>query len=125
MDTSYLQAEVASDIKTFVAKENQPRRLLKHLNWQLVDQCAAADAVIRIYFAHSESYLTVANKDQRGGTTSSDSVETVTQVVLLVYDRASVRLLYRTEVKDRAANRVALLKSPFSKLVKDVKAIGG
>jgi hypothetical protein len=67
----------------------------------------------------------VANKDQRGGTTSSDSVETVTQVVLLVYDRASVRLLYRTEVKDRAANRVALLKSPFSKLVKDVKAIGG
>ncbi|MGD0224946.1 MAG: VWA domain-containing protein [Terriglobia bacterium] len=125
VDTSYLQAEVASDIKTFVAKENQPRRLLKHLNWQLVDQCAAADAVIRIYFAHSESYLTVANKDQRGGTTSSDSVETVTQVVLLVYDRASVRLLYRTEVKDRAANRVALLKSPFSKLVKDVKAIGG
>jgi hypothetical protein len=125
VDTSYLEAGVASDIKTFVARENQPGRLLRRLNWQLADQCAAADAVIRIYFAHSERYITVTNKDPSGGVTSSDSIETVTQVVLLVYDRASVRLLYRTEVKDHAANRVALLKGPFSRLVKDIKALGG
>jgi VWFA-related protein len=125
VDTSYLEAGAASEVKTFVARENQPGRLLSRLNWQLADECAAADAVIRIYFAHSERYTTVTNKDHSGGVTSSDSIETVTQVVLLVYDRASVRLLYRTQVKEPSTNRVALLKGPFSRLVKDIKALGG
>jgi hypothetical protein len=123
VDTSYLEAGVASDIKTFVARENQPGRLLRRLNWQLADPCAAADAVIRVYFASSER-LTTGTGAARWEA-ASPSYEPVTQVVLLVYDRASVRLLYRTEVKEPATNRVALLKGPFSRLVKDIKALGG
>jgi len=123
VDTSYLEAGVASDVKTFVAKENQPGRLLKRLRWQLTDQCAAADAVIRVYFASSER-LTTGTGVARWEAASA-SYEPATQVVLLVYDRSSIRLLYRTEVKEPSTNHVALLKGPFSRLVKDVKALGG
>jgi hypothetical protein len=49
--------------------------------------------------------------------------EQVTQVVLLIYDRASVRVLYRTEGQGAGKNRGALLKGPFSRLVKDMKAL--
>ncbi len=123
VDTSYLEAGVASDVKTFVAREKQPGQLLKLMTWEFTDQCAAADAFIRVYFAPSERHVTESDYSLRGGGTSRDFYEPVTQVVLLVYDRASVRLLYRTEAQGQATNRVALLKGPFAKLVKDIKEL--
>lgn len=124
VDTSYLETKIASDVKTFVAKENQPGQLLKQVNWELTDQCAAADAVIRVYFAPSERHVTRTDDYLRGGQTTEEFFEPVTQVVLLVYDRASVRLLYRAEDQGQAISRAALLKGPFSRLAKDMKGHG-
>jgi hypothetical protein len=121
VDTSYLEEAQALDIKRFVAKENQPGQLLRQIPWELTDQCAAADAVIRVYFTQSERVTKEAGNLLRGGAPSATFSEQVIQVVLLIYDRASVRMLYRTEGQDKGTNRAALLKGPFARLVKDLK----
>ena len=59
-----------------------------------------------------------------GGVGSFSLPVPVIQVVLLIYDRASVRLLYRTEDNDLETKRMILLKGPFSRLVKDVEKLG-
>jgi hypothetical protein len=129
VDTSYLEAGVALDVKTFVAKENQPGQLLTRLSWKITEDCAGADALIRVYFAPSERHVALANDALPGQRAPSGQMapleenEQVTQVVLLIYDRASVRVLYRTEGHGARKNRGALLKGPFSRLVKDMKAL--
>jgi len=129
VDTSYLEAGVALDVKTFVAKENQPGQLLTRLSWKITEDCAGADALIRVYFAPSERHVALANDALPGQRAPSGQMapleenEQVTQVVLLIYDRASVRVLYRTEGHGAGKNRGALLKGPFSRLVKDMKAL--
>ena len=120
VDTSYLEAGAAFDVKTFVERENQPGQLLGRLSWKITEDCAEADALIRVYFAPSERHVTLANDAQTG--VPLEENEKVTQVVLLIYDRASVRVLYRSESQGQGKNREALLKGPFSRLVKDMKA---
>lgn len=128
-DTSYLEADVAFDVKTFVARENQPGRLLRRLSWKITEDCAGADALIRVYFAPSERHVAFTNdvlvgqRAPSGQTAPLEENEQVTQVVLLIYDRASLRVLYRTEGQGQGRNRGALLKGPFSRLVKDMKAL--
>jgi hypothetical protein len=124
VDTSYLQEGEASDIKKFVARENQPGQLLRRLTWEFTDQCAAADAVIRVYFAQSVHLTQEPGDELHGGVGSFSLPVPVIQVVLLIYDRASVRLLYRTEDNDLETKRMIFLKGPFSRLVKDVEKLG-
>jgi hypothetical protein len=125
VDTSYLEAGLAFDVKTFVARENQPGQLLGRLSWKITEDCAGADAVIRVYFAPSERHVTlgITSDVLAGERAPLEDYEQVTQVVLLIYDRASVRVLYRTEGQGQGKNREALLKGPFSRLVKDMKAL--
>jgi len=129
VDTSYLEAGAAFDVKAFVARENQPGRLLSRLGWRITEDCAGADALIRVYFAPSERRVALTNdarpgqRAPSGQTAPLEENEPVTQVVLLIYDRASVRVLYRTEGQGTGKNRAGLLKGPFSKLVKDMKAL--
>ena len=121
VDTSYLAAGEASDIKGFVASENQPGQLLKRLPWQFADPCSPSDVVIRVNFNQGKRRVVLTEKGKVGGATSAESFQRVNQVVLLVYGRASVRLLYRTEVEGSAKNRAASLKGLFSRLIKDMK----
>jgi len=129
VDTSYLREGETSDVKTFVARENQPGHLLRRLNWEFTDQCAAANAVIRVYFAQTEVNIHRTDVGPRpdvgqGGVASSSVSEEEIQVVLLIYDRASVRILYRTETQYKGPNRRTMLKDPFSRLVKDLRRLG-
>jgi hypothetical protein len=110
VDASYLQTDVASDVKAFVTEQNQSGQSLKRINWELTNECATADAVIRVYFAPSALHI-------------ADWREAVTQVVLLIYDRPSVRVLYRTEVDVPGKKPAVLLKGPFTRLVKDIKEL--
>ena len=129
LDTSNLEAGAAFDVKTFVAKENQPGQSLSRLGWKITEDCTGADALIRVYFAPSESHVALTNDALPGQRVPSgqraplEESERVTQVVLLIYDRASVRLLYRTQSQGTGRNLGALLKGPFSRLVKDMKAL--
>jgi hypothetical protein len=129
VDTSYLAEGEALEIKQFVAKESRPGHLLRRMPWELTDQCAAADAVIRAYFAQtvllnlSPDVGSCSDLDLYRRLTCSSFSEQGIQVVLLVYDRASVRRLYRTEGRYKGTNRTALLKGLFSKLVKDLRSV--
>jgi hypothetical protein len=107
-----------------VARENQPGQLLRRLTWEFTEQCAAADAVIRVYFAQSVHLTQEPGDELHGGVGSFSLPVPVIQVVLLIYDRASVRLLYRTEDNDLETKRMIFLKGPFSRLVKDVEKLG-
>jgi len=121
VDTSYLEEADALDIKDFVAREYQPGQLLSQIPWNLTDQCAAADAVIRVYFTQSELLTREEGNLLRGGVPTVTFSEQVIQAVLFIYDPASVRVLFRTEGQDKGTKRAALLKDPFSRLVKDLK----
>lgn len=124
IDTSILEPAAASEVTSYVEKESQPGHLLTRLPWRLNQSCAPDDAVIRVYFAQGEhrstTYMTGSHLS---GPTSLDSYEPETRVVLLIYGRASVRLLYRTEFGSPGAKRAALLKVPFSRLVKDMSTL--
>jgi hypothetical protein len=125
VDTSNLEPLVAADVAALVAKENRPHNLLKHMAWTLTDRCAEADAVIRVYFAPSEQHVRIEHTPENIGPALSYSnfVEPATEVVLWVYDRASLRVLYRTEVHSQKTKPAALLKDPFSRLVKETKEL--
>ncbi len=119
VDTSYLEGREAVEVKKFVTIESRPGHLLRQMPWELTDQCAAADAVIRVYFAQTERITQRTESTPIGGWTIANVSEQVIQVVLLVYDRASIRILYRTKGPDWATNLKAL-KGVFSKLVRDL-----
>jgi hypothetical protein len=125
VDTSYLEQADARAVTEFVAKENQPRQLLSEIPWKLSDQCPAADAVIRVYFTEVELFGRESGNPLRGGAPAVTFSEQLVQTVLLIYDRASVRVLYRyrSEGRERGNKRAVLLKDPFSRLVKDLKRV--
>lgn len=124
VDTSYLESAVASDVKTFVDRESQPGHLLTHMSWRIAENCTAVDAIIRVYFVESERQSTAGALKSGFPLGSSVNIwQPGTQVVLLIYDRPSVRLLYRTEFLGPEAHHAALLRVPFSKLVRDVRSL--
>ncbi len=128
IDTSYLGEAEALDIRNFVAKESQPGHLLRRMPWDLSDDCAAPDAVIRVYFTQAE---VIANRTEVSSPcnvslflcSGSRSVLQGIQIVLLIYDRASVRILYRTQAQYNGAKRKTMLRGSFSRLVKDLKGV--
>ena len=124
VDTSDLEGAEAREVQDFVAKESKPGHLLRQMPWELTDQCSSADAVIRSYFSQNtvQKTETIPCSDLTvcGGDISSSYFQQVTQVVLLIYDRASVRVLYRTEGRGERTKRLAL-KGSFTELAKDLK----
>jgi hypothetical protein len=125
VDTSYLEPATAADVNSFVGKESRQGHLLTHMNWRFLEKCAEADAIVRVYFAGSQRNSTRELPGNAGWIAPAplNVSEPATQVVLLIYDRASVRVLYRTETLGPRTSRVALLRLPFSKLVKDMNAL--
>jgi hypothetical protein len=124
VDTSYLEEREALEVKNFVAKESQPGHLLRRMPWELTDQCAGADAVIRMYFSKTDVRKTTAmpcsDIDVTGCGKTAVTFEQAVLTVLLIYDRASVRVLYRTEGRGERTKRLAL-KGSFTELAKDLK----
>lgn len=126
LDTSNLDARVASEVKTFMAWEDKGGRFLKQTNWELTDTCAATDVAIRVYFVPGEPcHMDQANMGNPHDTSGLSLVycEPVNRVVLLVYDRASVRILYRKEAEGNETSNAALLKAHFPRLVKGIKEL--
>jgi hypothetical protein len=125
VDTSNLEPGLASYISALVAKKEHSRNPLKHLPWKFTDQCAAADAVIRMYLAPAERHVRIEQTSTMmdAGVSYSNFDEPTTEVVLLVYERASLDVLYRTEIETQLTKPQALLKVPLSRLVKEANAL--
>jgi hypothetical protein len=120
IDTRHIEGPEADEVKDFMAKEGQPGKLLSRLPWMLIDDCTKADAVARIYFAPVEATEIRENKVSSLRQTSGP--RQASQPVLLIYDKASIRLFYRAEGLFLHGDPVNVLGSPFSMLLKDLKA---
>jgi hypothetical protein len=128
VDTSNLEPGLASAVTALVAERNHRHSALKRMPWTFTDQCAVADAVIRMYSTTNELHVReeqVAGPgpgELGGEVTYPKVVELATKVVLLVYDRPSLRVLYRTDVESPRKNPAVLLRRPFQRLVKEAIA---
>ncbi|HEY6291739.1 MAG TPA: hypothetical protein VI455_09300 [Terriglobia bacterium] len=121
VDSSHMGESEVTQLKDFLAKESQPKKLLSKLPWKLIDDCTKADAVARIYFAPVD--LRVDIRDEESGRKKSWNPGQSAQPVLLIYDKASIRLFYRAEGEVLRGKAVDALGSPFSTLLKDLKQI--
>jgi hypothetical protein len=120
VDTRHLEGIEAVQVNEFVAEESKPGKLMSRLPWTLVDDCTKADAVARIYFAPVE--VTDVTEDKGSGLKKTSRPRQVSQPVLLIYDKASIRLFYRTESSTLEGDRMNVLGSPFTMLAKDLRA---
>lgn len=120
VDLSHMESSQAAGVKEFLAKESEPKKLLSRLPWQLVDDCTKADAVARIYFARVDVREEMSAPNLAG---SPVSFRQSRQPVLLLYDKASIRLFYRAEGQILGRKAEDVIGSPFAMLVKDLKKI--
>ncbi len=120
MDLNHMESSQAAEVKEFLAKESGPKKLLGHLPWQLVDDCAKADAVARIHFSRIHVLEEMPGPVAAG---TAVSVRRGSQSVLLLYDKASIRLFYRAESQVLDGTTKDALRSPFAMLVKDMKKV--
>ena len=118
VDTDHMESSEAATVKEFVAKESEPKKLLGRLPWQLVDDCTKADAVARIHFA---SIHVLEEMPGAAAASTAVSVRRGSQCVLLLFDKASIRLFYRAQNQVFDGTAKDALRSPFAMLVKDMK----
>jgi hypothetical protein len=119
VDAGHLEGPEADEVKEFVEEEGKPGKLLSRLPWRLIDDCAKADAVARIYFAPVE--VTDVTEDKGSGIQKKSPPRQFSQPVLLIYDKASIRLFYRAEGLIASGDSMKIMASPFSMLIKDLK----
>jgi hypothetical protein len=120
VDLNHMDSSEAAGVKEFLAKENQPKKLVGRLPWQLVADCTKADAVARIYFAPADVSQEMSGLGVIG---TAVSVRHGFESVLLLHDKASIRLFYRAEDQALGRDEPRLLQGAFSMLVKDLKKI--
>lgn len=120
VDARHIEGPQADEVREFVEKEGKPGKLLSRLPWRLIDDCTKADAVARIYFAPVE--VTDVTEDKGSGVKKASQSRQFSQPVLLIYDKASIRLFYRAEGLIAYGDPMKIIASPFSMLVRDLKA---
>lgn len=120
VDARHIEDSEAEEVKEFMRQEAKPGKLLSHLPWTLIDDCTKADAVARIYFAPVE--VTDVTEDKGSSLRKTSPARRVSQPVLLIYDKASIRLFYRAEGVVAYGDPLKIMASPFSMLMKDLKA---
>lgn len=122
VDLRNLESRQAADVKEFLTLARQAGTVLDRLPWRLTDDCTKADAVARIYF------VPVGIREERAGgsfAASQVSSRQDSQPVLLLYDKACIRLFYRAEGQVFRGNAGKVLASPFALLIKDLEKING
>jgi hypothetical protein len=126
LDTSALAKPELGLLKRVVNRATKPNGVLSKLNWQLLDACDSADAIVKLDMRDrdKESWDDAHAPASSGvglGISTVTSV-TVAQAKMLVTNRASGKTLYQVEGKPRNDGESAF-ESVFSKLLGDVKAL--
>ena len=119
LDVKHLRDIEAADFQNFLAKEGQPGKVLSLLPWKLRDDCAKADAVARVYFTSVESSKRREQDARRDA--AMFGFPRGRRPVLLIYDRASIRLYYRAEGPDTRGDPLSALTKLFSGLLEDLQ----
>jgi hypothetical protein len=121
VDVSALGGAEAAEVREFLAQDGGPKKLLSRLPWRLIDDCTKADAVARIYFR--PAMVTEVLNNHETGLKQVLPPSERSYPVLLVYDKASIRLFYRAEGSITRGNPTKVLGSPFSMLLEDLKTV--
>ena len=121
VDVSSLEGSDAAEVREFLAADSGPKKLLTRLPWRLMNDCTQADAVARIYF--TPATVTEVLTNHESGLKQVSASGERSYAVLLVYDKASVRLFYRAEGSVSHGDPTKVLGSPFSMLLKDLKTV--
>ena len=120
-DVSSLEGSEAAKVREFLAEGGGPKKLLSGLPWRLIEDCTKADAVARIYF--TRAVVTEVLNGKGTGLKQMSGPDERPYPVLLVYDKASIRLFYRAEGSITYGDPTKVLGSPFSMLLKDLETV--
>jgi len=126
LDTDALSKPQLGLLKRVINHATKPNGVLAKLNWQLLDACDSADAVVKLDLRDSdkESWDDAHAPAGSGGISGISTVTSITvaQAKMFVTNRASGKTLYQVEGKPRNDGESAF-ESVFSKLFSDVKAL--
>ncbi len=126
LDTNSLTKRQLASLKRVVNHATKPNGVLAKLNWQLLDDCSSADAIVKLDMRdrHKESwdYAHAPGGGEGISGTSMVTSVTVAQAKMLITNRASGKTLYQVDGKPRNDGESAF-NSVFSKLLDDVKAL--
>jgi hypothetical protein len=123
LDTSALNKRQLGLLKRVVNRATKPKGVLTKLNWQLLDACDSADAIVKLDIRDREKESWDDAHAPRGGVVISMVTSvTVAQAKMLITNHASAKTLYQVEGKPRNDEESAF-GSVFSKLLDDIKAL--
>ena len=126
LDTDSLTKPESGLLKRVVNRATKPKGALSKLNWQLLDACDSADAIVKLDMRDrdTESWDDSHPPAEFGNGLGDSRVvmHTFAQAKMLVTNRASGKTLYQVEGKPHNDGESAF-ESVFSKLFSDVKAL--
>ena len=129
LDITTLAPAQEASLRKVLSQAVKPKGALTRLHWQVLDSCGSADATVTLKIEqHEESVPTgdygamVSPMPERERTPRLKS-KTISQVKMTIADRASGTALYQVNGAPRDSEQSAF-ESPFTKLSKDVAALG-
>jgi len=127
LDVSQFTPQQTGSLKRFVAEASKPKGVFAKLNWQLVDNCRSADATVQlVMLEHKETEAagsgTVSAEGAGGVMASNLRVQVLSQTNVRVSENVGAITLYHVNGAVRR-DQVSALESPFTKLLKDLKAL--
>jgi len=120
LDSSHLSDSEAAGVRQSLTRQGQSRKLSERLSWKLIDDCSQADAVARVYYLGAAVRQVV---EAGGLRSSSPKVRQEVDPVLVIYDKAALRLYYRAEGSPIHREARYPLADPLAMLAKDLRTM--
>ena len=121
IDTSHLSGSEAADVKESLARQGQSKKVSKRLSWKLINDCSQADAVARVYYLGAAVRQVVSPGPTLDG--PRPTVRQEADPVLVIYDKAALRLYYRAEGRPIHRDARDPLAEPLAMLAKDLRTM--
>ncbi len=123
IDTRELNPGEISEVKKFVQKEDQPKKLLSKLAWKRAEDCRQADALVPLKFKHSVEIEQTSGGNNISGAPLGVVSQTIYTAELLVTDRSSGKALYHVVSESVRMRQEGAIRSSFSKLARDLNLL--
>lgn len=120
LDSSHLSDSEAARVQESLTRKGQSRKLSERLSWKLIDDCSQADAVVRVYYLGAAIRQVV---EAAGLGSSPPKVRQEVDPVLMIHDKAALRLYYRAEGSPIHRDARYPLADPLAMLAKDLRTM--
>ena len=125
LDTTALTRSQLGLLKRVINRATKPNGVLAKLNWQLLDTCGSADAIVKLNMQeHDKESRDDSHRGVYGNDLWDSTVRTqrLAQAEMLITNRASQKTLYLAAGK-RRNNGEGAFERVFAKLLTDVNAL--